>query len=190
MPSTNFLQFNPNESNQESDSAYNADSSRAGGLAVNSIVPSALLNKVLYQASTMITALATYLVGQGQNASDTNLATLTSAIQAALAAQIFNAVAVIAVAFSSTPTFDASQGVNFEMTLTGNVTSSSFINAKPGQRISFIIHQDATGGRTFVWPTNVFGTGTVDPGASNTSVQEFIIETDLSLRPLTAMTVS
>lgn len=47
------------------------------------------------------------------------------------------------------------------MTLTGNVTSSSFTNAlaAAGQEVTFIITQDGTGGRTFVWPTAVVPAG-------------------------------
>jgi hypothetical protein len=59
------------------------------------------------------------------------------------------------VTFSATPTFDASLGNTQKITLTDNVTSSTLSNASTGQTINFIICQDATGGRTFVWPTNV-----------------------------------
>lgn len=52
---------------------------------------------------------------------------------------------------------DLSKGTIVTMTLTGNVTSSSFANApaSAGQEITFIITQDATGGRTFAWPTAI-----------------------------------
>jgi hypothetical protein len=59
------------------------------------------------------------------------------------------------VTFSATPTFDASLGNTQKITLTANVTSSTLSNASTGQTINFIICQDATGSRTFVWPTNV-----------------------------------
>jgi hypothetical protein len=59
------------------------------------------------------------------------------------------------VAFSSTPTFDASRGNTQKITLTGNVSSSSLANAATGEQINWIICQDGTGGRTFVWPSNV-----------------------------------
>jgi len=59
------------------------------------------------------------------------------------------------VTFSATPTFDASLGNTQKITLTANVTSSTLSNASTGQSINFTICQDATGSRTFVWPTNV-----------------------------------
>lgn len=190
MPTNNFLQWNPNQANQETDSQYNADSQRSGGAPVGVIFPSALANKLFYQLATMVAAMASYLVAQGQNAQDGNLATLAANIQAAIATQIANFPSVVSVPFSSTPTFNAASGTTFEITLTGNVTSSTLSNVFAGQRITFIIHQDATGSRTFVFPTNVLSSGTIDPGVSNTSVQEFIVGADLNVRPLSAMTVS
>src|ERR1051325_3813550 len=35
------------------------------------------------------------------------------------------------------------------------VTSSTLVNAKAGQSLTFIITQDSTGGRAFMWPANV-----------------------------------
>jgi hypothetical protein len=62
--------------------------------------------------------------------------------------------------------FDASQGSILEITLTGNVTSSTFANATAGQTISIILCQDSVGGHTFVPPVNVqWNTvGTTTPG--------------------------
>lgn len=56
---------------------------------------------------------------------------------------------------------DLSLGNVVTMTLTGNVTSSSFTNATAaaGQEVTFIITQDGTGGRTFAWPTAVVPAG-------------------------------
>jgi len=52
---------------------------------------------------------------------------------------------------------DLSLGNVITMTLTGNVTSSSFTNAvtSAGQEVTFIITQDGTGGRTFAWPSAI-----------------------------------
>ena len=77
------------------------------------------------------------------------------------------------VAFSATPTFDASTAASFKLTLTGNVTSSTLTNAVAGEPISFEICQDATGGRTFVPPTNVLNMGTIVSTANACSTQEF-----------------
>jgi parallel beta-helix repeat protein len=80
------------------------------------------------------------------------------------------------VTFSATPTFDASLGNTQKITLTGNVTSSTLSNATTGQTINFLICQDATGGRTFVWPTNVKGGMTIGSTLSTCSAQNFIFD--------------
>jgi hypothetical protein len=77
------------------------------------------------------------------------------------------------VAFSATPIFDAQATNSFKITLTGNVTSSTFVNAAAGQYVNFLICQDATGSRTFVWPTNVKGAMTIGGTLSTCSAQVF-----------------
>lgn len=81
--------------------------------------------------------------------------------------------AITTVTFSATPTFDASVTNTFALTLTGNVTSSTLSNATAGQSLTFILCQDATGSRTFAWPVNVIGAGTIIPTASKCSMQSF-----------------
>lgn len=87
MAATNFLQWNPNASNQESDLTYNGDSLRTGGAPVNAICPSAITNKAWYQWSTFITALAEALVAKGYSPNDgsANPATAIANLQAVLA---------------------------------------------------------------------------------------------------------
>ena len=80
------------------------------------------------------------------------------------------------VTYSATPTFDASLGNTQKITLTGNVTSSTLSNATAGQSINFLICQDATGSRTFVWPTNVLGGMTIGATLSTCSAQNFIFD--------------
>jgi len=63
------------------------------------------------------------------------------------------------VTFSATPVLTSST-----LTTTG---------ATVGQDIAFHICQDGTGGRTFVWPTNVTGASTIDGTASGCSNQIF-----------------
>ena len=82
------------------------------------------------------------------------------------------------VSYSATPTFTVTAATSiqdFEIDLTGNVSSSTLTlaNATVGQDISFKICQDATGGRTFVWPSNVVNPGTISPAASVCSKQIF-----------------
>lgn len=80
---------------------------------------------------------------------------------------------LVPVAFSTSPIFDGSLGGTFEMSLSGNVGSSSAINLNPGLRYTFIIKQDVIGNRTFVWPLGTSGAMIIDPASQATSVQEF-----------------
>jgi hypothetical protein len=85
-------------------------------------------------------------------------------------------VGVHVVTFSATPTFDASLGNTQKITLTDNVTSSTLSNATTGQQLDFLICQDGTGSRTFVWPTNVKGGMTIGATLSTCSAQNFIFD--------------
>jgi hypothetical protein len=80
------------------------------------------------------------------------------------------------VTFSATPTFDASLGNTQKITLTDNVTSSTLSNATAGETINFLICQDGTGSRTFVWPANVLGGMTIGSTVSTCSAQNFIFD--------------
>ena len=80
------------------------------------------------------------------------------------------------VTFSATPTFDASLGNTQKITLTDNVTSSTLSNATAGETVNFIICQDATGSRTFVWPANVLGGMAIGSTLSKCSAQNFIFD--------------
>lgn len=63
-------------------------------------------------------------------------------------------------AYSATPTFDLADGTTQTITLTGNVTSSTFSKTgglTAGDHLVIRFIQDATGGRTFTFPTNVLG---------------------------------
>jgi hypothetical protein len=79
-------------------------------------------------------------------------------------------------AYSATPIFNASNttGNAFQLTLTGDVASSSLAGATTGQILSFTICQDATGGRTFAWPTNMLNAATVSKLANACTNQVFI----------------
>jgi collagen type VII alpha len=82
----------------------------------------------------------------------------------------FNAPAVV-VTYSATPNFDLSLGNRFELTLTGNVSSSTFTNLKAGARGSIVYIQDATGGRTNVSPSGSANFCTISSTASVTTTQ-------------------
>ena len=76
------------------------------------------------------------------------------------------------VGFSTTPTFTGTGQISiFDITLTGNVTSSTLV-AQQGI-IVFIIRQDATGLRTFTWPANVFGGSVIGSAANQITTESF-----------------
>ena len=82
----------------------------------------------------------------------------------------------LTVGFSATPAFPASTQIQlFKITLTGNVTSSTLTLAglTAPAIILFEITQDATGGRTFAWPSNVLGGPVPNAGANETTSQLF-----------------
>ena len=68
--SSNFLVFNPGCANQESDATYVADSVRSGGATSGGLLPSALFNKLDYQVSIFVAALAQALVTKGYSPND------------------------------------------------------------------------------------------------------------------------
>jgi hypothetical protein len=89
---------------------------------------------------------------------------------------------MVLVSFSTTPVFDASIGLEFKLTLTGNVTSSTFINGTLGPSlIAFRLVQDGAGSRTFTWPSNVRNGGIVNDLANGRSSQLFAVDSDGSL---------
>jgi hypothetical protein len=97
--------------------------------------------------------------------------------------------------FSATPIFDASTlssiQAAFEMTLTADVTAGTMANITKGQVITFIIHQDGTGGHLFTWPGGVNNPSDIDPGASSINIQSFIVANDgVNLYPIGPLTVS
>lgn len=81
--------------------------------------------------------------------------------------------------FSATPTFTLSTTHN-KITLTGNVTSSTFSGGRDGFLYTFQICQDGTGGWTFVWPTSVKGGMTVGTTLSTCSTQAFVYDSGSS----------
>lgn len=98
---------------------------------------------------------------------------------------------IVTLAFSTTPIFNAANGGSFKLTLTGNVTSSTFANGTQGPAVvTFRIVQDAVGGRTFVWPSNVRNGGDINPVANKRSIQAFLLDTDGSLDAIGPITYS
>lgn len=83
---------------------------------------------------------------------------------------------LLALTYSATPVFDGATAGTFEITLTGNVTSSTYINFLSGYRYVFIIKQDGAGSHTFAWPSGFNGAMVIDGTASITNVQEFVYD--------------
>lgn len=146
------------------------------------------LNKVWRQGTAWANVLGALLNQYGMDALDngvpaTLLANLVTAIRQASAqtAQV--------VTFSATPVFDCSKGQKFEITLTGNVTSSTLTNVLPGMSLTFTIKQDATGTRTFVPPSGL-PIDTIDPTANAASLQTFEVSTASVIRYSSPMMVN
>jgi hypothetical protein len=77
----------------------------------------------------------------------------------------------VTVAFSGTPTLDASLGNVFEIgTLTANLTTLTISNANAGQSLVIRVVQDGTGSRTVVDPTGSLTAGSVNQTASKVSI--------------------
>lgn len=81
--------------------------------------------------------------------------------------------ALDSVAYTAVPVFDASKGNVIEMTLTGDVTSSSVTNAVVGQTLIFVLIQDGTGSHQFTWPTNFVNQMQISEQPGAVSVQNF-----------------
>ncbi len=82
MATTNFLQFDSQQTNMLSDANYDSDTERRSGF-VTGISRSILFNKTLFQSSTMSTAIANVLAARGYDAIDSDLATLQDSIDKA-----------------------------------------------------------------------------------------------------------
>lgn len=93
------------------------------------------------------------------------------------------------VTFSATPVFDCSKGQKFEITLTGNVTSSTLTNVLPGMSLTFTVKQDATGNRTFVNPSGL-PLDTIDPTPNAASLQTFEVSTTSVIRYSSSLMVN
>lgn len=76
---TNFLVWNPSQNNQQTDGTYLLETERTGG-ATTGIFPANVANKLFYQCTTMITALAQAMVNKGFEMQDVDLATLVASL--------------------------------------------------------------------------------------------------------------
>lgn len=88
---------------------------------------------------------------------------------------------------TATPTFDCrlvNGPVEFYLVLTQNVTSSTLLPNFAGQIVIIRLQQDATGGRTFVWPTNVVSPGAINSAPNAVTSQAFFVASNGNAYPL------
>ena len=184
--STNFLQWNPSQTNQETDSAYTADAARSGGVVDGEVFNAETANKLFYQTTTFPAAFAQALADKGFVVSDANFNQLVAVFENVLTTADQKAQLQI-VSYGASLVLDCSAANGFQVTLGGNVTSVTVENASPGQIVTFILIQDGTGGHTFAWPASMTGTSPIDGTPNITNVQQFIARSDGTLRPITAL---
>ncbi len=158
----NLGSFAPLSGNSVSGNLAVSGNVAATGTVTGSNIPSSILQQI-FNAGVGLTQRTAFNCLAGMVCSD-NISTSRTDVRLG---------SLTTVAFSATPTFDASTAASFKLTLTGNVTSSTLANAVAGEPISFEICQDATGGRAFVPPTNVLNMGTIVSTANACSTQEF-----------------
>lgn len=186
--STNFIQFNPTQSNQETDAAYATDALVTGGVQLNNPLPSVFLNKLWYQVSTFVAAFANMMVSKGYSPTDTSI----SALSTVLANVLTNADTQpqgIVVTYSPTAVFDRSLAKNFQITLTGNC-APTVINAAPFDEMTFIIITNGTAGHTYTWPSNCINFGdmvSTPMNANTTYIQKGVARADGTIYSLSAL---
>lgn len=184
--STNFLQWNPGGANQESDAAYSADVLRTGGATTGAIWGSPVANKQMYQAAIFITAFAQMMVNKGYTVLDSNFANLVAALTNVRCAADFPS-AIATVTYATSVAFPAATAKAFDLTLTGNVSSSTISGQNSGDHLLFIFSQDGVGNRAFSWPSGITAPGAICPLASSTSVQYFVVRPSGAIVPITQM---
>lgn len=183
MPgTTNFLQFNPTQANQETDAEYMADSTRSGGAGVDAIWPSASANKTLYQVATMTAALGQMLANKGFSVSDSSYAALVSQLANILTTADQQG-GLQNLVWSSSIVLNAAAFNAFAVPLQGP-TNLSLTGVVAGRVYVVFYTQNGTGswGVTF---GSGFGPTSCQPDttANVTSVQVFTADATLTLQP-------
>jgi hypothetical protein len=184
--STNFLQFNPGQANQETDAEYAADSQRINGAIDGQSFEDKLANKFFNQMSSMIAALAQMMSNKGYTMSDSNYATLISELGNIVTfADLGNS--IITVGYSPSANFNAAGNSGFQMILSGNLSAPTISGVSPGQLLAFIFVQDGVGSRTVTWPVQFIGAQQpyFEPGSIN--VQMFKADTSGDILAVSGM---
>jgi hypothetical protein len=182
MGSSNFLQFNPSAANQQTDAQYLTDATRVGGAGVDAEWPSPSANKTLYQGSTGVTALMQMMANKGFAVSDADIAVLTGVLANILTTADIQG-ALQSVAYSPSLALNAAAYSGFQISLTGN-TTLTISGQTVGQIIVLLFVQDATGGHTVTFPSNIIGASQPDPTASVITAQAFKTNAALTLEPM------
>ena len=99
----------------------------------------------------------------------------------------------VTLAPTATPSFDCGQvngPVEFALLLTQNVTGSTLLPNFAGQIVMFRITQNATGGWTFAWPSNVKNPGIIGAAANQVTSQAFFVASNGNAYPVGPQTYS
>jgi hypothetical protein len=188
-PTSNFLQFNPGAANQETDAAYLADAQRIGGFQSQQLLPSMLLNKIVFQCAQFIYAFTQMMLAKGYAMLDSD----AGALQAQLANVRTNAdqrSLLTVVGWSANPVLDFTNTDAIQITLSGNITPT-FAGLAAGRTVRLILIQDGTGGRIVNYPGSMGATFSQPDGtAASTNMQQIQVTADNVLHPAGPMTVS
>lgn len=195
MPTVDFLPVaTAVGANVDSQAAFAGSGYQEDGFQVGIAQP-AEANKIWRQSSMIGAAVANFIANVlGVDVLDDGnlsvlITNLTDAIES-VAGGGGSAPQVIAIASIPAPNLDFTVGNRlmpvFEITLTSN-TIPTFSHVTPGQLVSFIIHQDPTGGWTWAWPGACVQFGDIDPAASSTSVQTGVVGADGAVRAISGL---
>jgi hypothetical protein len=84
--------------------------------------------------------------------------------------------------------FDATNYTAFEVTLTGDVTTSTITNVQPGNLYTITFKQDGAGNHGVVWPPSIFNETDVCRIPNSRSTQTFVADENLNLFAVSAAT--
>ena len=174
--SSNFLQFNPSQINQQNDTAYAGDSTRAGGAPLDSLFASELANKAFYQWSTFIAAFGQMMANKGFTVSDSVLATLVAQLTNVLTTADVRG-GLVNLAYASVLNLNATKSLGWQVTLAGN-TTFTISGAQVGDELILVLIQDYAGGHTITWPSGFEDALQPDPSPNAVSILSFKVLVD------------